>query len=154
LDIYGTAFFQEVSAGGLEIVGSGGSANDGIVWSGGLEIVSAGGSDFGATVFGGGEQDVYGSANTINVSAGLQIVKSGGVTSAVQVTSGAAQLVSSGGFASSTFIFSGGSEVASAGALDIGVIISNGGVQEVFTASGSGEHIGSAGSQFVESGAR
>ncbi|MGC2411790.1 MAG: NF038122 family metalloprotease, partial [Stellaceae bacterium] len=159
-----------IYSGDNEFVKSGGTAVATYALSGGLEVVSAGGADRSAQLGSGAEQDVFGSAKSVVVNGGTQIVASGGVASGGTVSNGGGQYANSGGLASGAVIrgggfqavyggtatgtiVSGGSQFVAYGGKAIGTIVRSGGWLDVFSAgTTSRTTISKGGSETVSSG--
>ena len=82
---------MQVDRGANLIVSSGGSADLTAIASGGSETISSGGTDNGALIRG-GVQDVFDTASGATISAGLQVVESGGIADHTEISGGIMEL--------------------------------------------------------------
>jgi autotransporter passenger strand-loop-strand repeat protein len=152
-----------VNSGDTEFVKSGGTSVAAYALSGGFEVVSAGGLDRSARLRSGAEQDVFGSAKSVVVKGGTQIVAAGGVASGGTVSNGGGQYANSGGravgttirgggfqavyggTATGTVVSNGGAQYAAFGGKAVGAIVRSGGFEDVFSAGTSSRTIISKG---------
>ncbi|GAD08784.1 adhesin/invasin tiba translocator [Gluconobacter frateurii NBRC 103465] len=159
-----------ISAGGTEIIASGGTGQNTTVH--GAQYVSAGGLSISDTVNSAGVQNLLsgatanqttvGSGGTTIASSGAHInsvtvaggtVNNGGILNGAVVQTGKLE-VTSGGTASGVTVQSGGTEITDAGGSSLNVIISSGGTAIVQSGGyASGGTINKGGIEVVSSGA-
>jgi autotransporter passenger strand-loop-strand repeat protein len=159
-----------VSAGGTELVNSGGTTVNATLLSGGSVLVSLGGEELasgvtvsGGTVLSGGTAAVQAggviSGGTL-LSGSTELVLSGGLVSGTTVSAGVSLVVSSGGTGINTNVLtgatgtisSGGTEIASAGTAT-SVTISSGGTELVLSNGlAASSTVSSGGTEILSSG--
>ncbi|MDD4914112.1 MAG: hypothetical protein PHW13_03610 [Methylococcales bacterium] len=165
-DVYGTSISATINAGGSQDVETGGVASGATV-NGGFQGVVGGavfstlienkgvllvtsGEASGVTVSGGNLYDYGTVVSTTVLSAGFEVVFSGGHDSATTVQSGGNEVVQSGGFSNNDTIGGGGVELVQRGGTGSGAILSGGTL--IDSGSVTGTQIQSGGQQIISSG--
>jgi autotransporter passenger strand-loop-strand repeat protein len=153
--VLGLAAGATVSAGGYQLVSSGGVASATAVLSGGRQYVSSGGHASAAGVGAGGAQVVLlsgAASGTVIGGGGEELVSSGGLATATTLSSGGRAAISAGGRAVAATVSSGGVLYVLASGATTGTTVSRGGA-ETISAGGTELELGLlAGGVVVDNG--